>query len=462
MGRTIICPVGLSVLQGKQGLNRLGVKLTPGHELQQARGAIAGLGGQADSLSAELATLKRMGAARDDSIVFLATDTDTGEQAAWVNAALAEERFGLDPTVERIAGLVLDNVTRFRTVGIHRLIQVMEAHVGRGREAGRKPVLSVSGGIKPVVPYVAIYGMIRGLPITYVFEVTGELITLPPLPIAFDWTSLALAEPALHEIERDTGIDRKRLEILLGAELPRLQGLFEEFDGQATVSALGQMVLDLRRRGIEQPVMLSPSAHQRLQGLHGTERKAVDAMLDRVRNPLVRAHKIHTFHGTDLDVYKPGNTAARIAYWVEADRVHVAEIYTVHDEYERDLPNRVKAAYRHEEFVPHWPEFAPEQANDPLEDETVAVALREQERAERERDEAVAARARAQADRDQALTLAAEVEQRAEELRRSSRQLEGQLAGLERMLAGMRSWGFLRRFRWALFGDRIRPIDLLQ
>jgi putative CRISPR-associated protein (TIGR02619 family) len=461
MARTIICPVGLSIFQGKRGLNRLGITLTPGHELQQAQGVIAGLGAEADALSAELATLKRMGAGGEDTAVFLATDTDAGEQAAWVNAALAEERFGVaDPEVERIAGLVLDDATRFRTVGIHRLIRAMEAHAGRGLEAGREPVLSVSGGIKPVVPYVAVYGMLRGIPITYIFEVTGELITLPPLPIGFDWATLALAEPVLGEIERETAIDRKRLEALLGDDWRRLHGLFEEVDGQATVSALGQMVLDIRRRGVAQPVMLSPSARQRLDRLRGTEQKAVEGMLDRVRNPLIRAHKIHTFHGTDLDVYKPGNTGPRLAYWVEGDRVHVAEVYATHNDYVRDLPGRVKAAYAREEFVEHYPESILSPADDPLSDETVIVALREQARAERERDAAMAAAARASEEREQALALAADVEGQCNEMRRSGRQLEERLAGLEGALREMRSWGVWRRLRWAVFGGRPGPADL--
>lgn len=460
MARTILSPVGLSIFQGKQGLNRFGIKLTPGHELQQARDIIRGLGAQADALSAELATLKRMGAGAADTVVFLATDTDAGEQAAWVNAALAEDRFSVDATVERIAGLVLDDVTRFRTVGVHRLIQTMDAHVERGLEAGGRPMLSVSGGIKPVVPYVAVYGMLRGLPITYIFEVTEELITLPPLPIAFDWAALALAEPVLAEIERDTAIHRKRLDLCLGSELPRLQGLFEEFDDQVSVSALGQMVLDLRRRSIDQPVMLSGSAHVTLGRLHGTERKTVEGMLDRVRNPLVRAHKIHPVHGTDLDVYKPGNTSARMAYWVEGDRVYVAEIYAAHDDYVRDLPGRLKKAYAGDEFVPHWPESVLSSTDNPLGDETVTVALREQERAERERDEARVAEGRAEADRDQALALAAEFEQQARELRQKAQQVEERLDGLKRSLGEVTSWGLWQRVRWALSGGRLGATHL--
>jgi putative CRISPR-associated protein (TIGR02619 family) len=461
MARTIICPVGLSIFQGKRGLSRLGVTLTPGHELQQAREVIADLGPKADELSAELATLKRMDAGREDTAVFLATDTDDGERAAWVNAALAAKRFGVaDPVVKRIKGLVLDNATRFRTVGIRQLIEEMEAHVGRALATGWEPVLSVSGGIKPVVPYVAVYGMLRGLPITYAFEVTGELITLPPLPIGFDWATLALAERVLGEIERETTIDRTRLETLLGDDWRRLQGLFEEVDGQASVSALGHMVLDIRRRGVAQPVMLSPSARSRLDQLRGTERKAVEGMLDRVRNPLIRAHKIHSFHGTDLDVYKPGDTGLRLAYWVEGDCVYVAEIYAAHDDYERHLPGRVKKDYQREEFVAHWPDSTLSPADDPLSDETVIVALRDVARAEQERDQAKAAAAHASQERELALALAAEVEEKYNALRESVQATQERLAGLEGALRDMRSWRLWRRLRWAVFGGGLGPADL--
>lgn len=67
------------------------------------------------------------------------------------------------------------------------------------------------------------------------------------------------------------------------------------------------------------------------------------------------------------------------------------------------------------------------------------MALREQARAER--DEAVAAEARASEERDQALALATDVERQCNEMRRSGRQLEERLAGLEGALREMKSWG---------------------
>lgn len=163
MGRMIISPIGLSIFQGKHGLRRLGVRLTPGHEAEQVRSLLGSLGSDADSLSAELATLKALKANSQDKAVFLATDTDVSYRAASVNAAVAEHRFGVWAVAERIPSLGLEDAARFRREGIPNLVQKMDQYVALARGDGRSPLLNVSGGIKPVVPYVALYGMLQAV-----------------------------------------------------------------------------------------------------------------------------------------------------------------------------------------------------------------------------------------------------------------------------------------------------------
>lgn len=346
-------------------------------------------------------------------------------------------------------------------------MQALNSHVKEATESRRQPVLSVGGGIKAVVPYVAVYGMLRGLPITYIFERTQDLVVLPPLPLEYDWGRLALAARAFREIDQQTAIPRWTLEKLLGEDMPTLEGLFEVQDNDVTLSAFGLMLLESLKRAQESPVMLSPSAKRELDSLRGTERRSIDAMLDRVRNPIIRAHKRHEFHGTDLDVYKPGNTGSRLAYWVEPGAVYIAEIYPSHERYEVHLPGHFKADYGREEFVPHWPAASQLDEQELFDDETVTVTLRDKERAERERSEAVK-------DRDAALKVAVEMEREVDKLRGDKQRAEvdrdvalrrAQLStgeaetlrsraiDLEDQRRQMLSWGIGRRLRWALFGD---------
>ncbi len=460
MGQLVVCPVGLSIFQGRHGLRQHNVNLKPGHEAQTLGPLLESLGADADLLSAELATIKALKPAAGDRVVFLATDTDEGDQAARANAAIAAHRFDVSSESERVGGLVLDSATIFRRRGIPSLIQVMDRHIDRALRDGLRTVLGVSGGIKPVVPYVALYGMLRGVPVAYLFEREVELITLPPLPIEFDWAALATAERAFREVQDETAISRARLEGLLGDQLTRMEGLFEDAeDGLVTLSGFGLMLVASLGQAAERPVMLSPSARRRLDGFNVSERKVAESMLDRVRNPVVRASKRHEFRGTDLDVYKPGNTAPRLAYWVGNEGVYIAEIYLDHDTYEKELLGRLRQDYPTKEFTPHWPAGVLT-SREVLDDETVAVALDEKARAEQERDRVLEAAARVAADRDAALALAGTAEAEAAAAKaardvemRSARELEERALAAEARQARMASWGVWRRLQWVLGKD---------
>jgi putative CRISPR-associated protein (TIGR02619 family) len=464
MPRDIISPVGLSVLNA---LKQQQCFLVDGQEARQLRHLVDRLGDKAGTLSAELSTLQALKANRQDKAVFLATDTDDSEQAARVNGLIAEHYFGVSTDSKRITSLGLEDAGIFKRNGIPSLVQALDSYVKAATDTRRQPLLSVGGGIKAVVPYIAVYGMLRGLPITYIFERTQDLLVLPPLPLEYDWGSLALAAQVFREIDQQTAVPRRHLEQLLGEDLPSLEGLFEEQDhNTVTLSAFGFMLLESLKRAQEHPVMLSPSAKGKYEALNGSEKNIIEAMLDRVRNPIIRAHKRHEIRGTDLDVYKPGNTRFRLAYWIEGETVYITEIYTSHDNYERILPGRFKRDYRREEFRPLWL-AASQEEEEPFADEVITVALRDKERAEREKAEVVK-------DRDDALKVALEMERQVNQLRgdkelaeadrdaalsrvQSSAEeverLRSRATELEDQQRQMASWSIGRRLRWALFGD---------
>lgn len=447
MSRTIILPAGISVLGG---LERLQVRLNPGYEAAQLTADLVNSLKDVDYLSAELATLKELKASSKDQAVFLATDTDDGERAARVNAIIAKHRFQVEADIKRIEGLVLDDAKKFKEKGVRQLFWGLDYFVGQAMQQGRDPILSVSGGIKSVAPYIALYGMLRRVPVTYIFEVTRDLITLPPLPIDFDWGDLRAAEPALNEINKKGEILRSRLEQLLGGKLLRLEGLFEDAgNDQVTLSAFGFMVLEDLSRASQTPVMLSSSVQRKLKEANDIERSLIELLLDRVRSPLWRAQKCHAFSGTDLEVYKPGSTSHRLAVWgIEGETVYVAEIYTSHDEYERDLPSRRLANYDKKAFTPYYPNPppVPEEKLEESGDEMIAIAISEKERAER-------ARAQAETDRDEALKMAAQMERTLLESSQKTDDLRKRVAELEAKQRERDSWGLWQRIRWALFGS---------
>ena len=426
MGRMIIMSVGLGIIR----------KLP--HDADPDNPP---LDGNVPDLSAELSTLEALQASSDDKAIFIATDTEDCERAANFNARIAKREYNVDTEIKRIEGLVLDNAERFRREGLPSLVQELDKLVERAFREGREPLLSISGGIKPVVPYMAVYGMLRQIPVTYIFERTGNLITLPPLPLSFDWESLSSVENLLRHIKEEVMIARHELQNCLGGDFRKLEGLFEDAgEGQMTLSAFGLMLLNELKIASENPVMLSPSAWKKLEETKDVQRKLLDHLLDKVRIPLWRAQKRHTFHGTDLEVYKPGNTSHRLAGWVKDGIVYVAELYTSHDDYVRDLPNRSRNQYNERDFQRYTPK-AEKMTEEELEkaggDEMVAVAIREKERAEKAHEET--------------LQMAIQYEEELKEVKQKLEKVKQEADKLRAEKEEKDSWGFLRRLRWAIF-----------
>ncbi|HID22065.1 MAG TPA: hypothetical protein EYP14_06645 [Planctomycetaceae bacterium] len=99
-------------------------------------------------------------------------------------------------------------------------------------------------------------------------------------------------------------------------------------------------------------VLLSPRARRAYDASRGQTREHFNFMLERVKNPLWRQGKRHSFEGTDLVVYKPGNTAQRMACIVRGTKVYVCELFPGHAEYQRVLRTKRSEDYPLSEFTP--------------------------------------------------------------------------------------------------------------
>ena len=446
MARFIILPVGLSLTRNLK--NQKGIELSLGKEAVQLKPILGDKPQDLQRLSVELSILAKLKVIKEDKVVFLATDTDEAECAARANSTLAQQLFGREAEVRRVKGLVLDNAQTFVREGLRNFFQELDKLVEAAFNGGYDPVLGIAGGIKPVIPYAAVYGMLRGVPLVYVFEETQALINLPPLPIDFDWEALEQVEQVLGRIDERVTIPENELRALLGEDLPHVEGLFMEYEGEITLSAFGHMLLEGLRRASQAPVMLSSSAWEKLRKVQGAQREELELLLDRIRNPIWRVQKRHQFEGTDLKVFLSGHTPYRLAACtIKNGIVYLVEIYTEHDEYQRDLPKRRAEQYDLNEFVPYVPNppaLAKEALQEAKGDVLRALALQRQKEAEEER--------------DQAIQLAAQYEEEARAAKEGLADLRSQLEGLRVRLAKLesqeeerRNWGLWRRLRWALF-----------
>lgn len=446
--RTIIFTSGTSVFGNlaRHGFDPRSAAITA----QVNRQFLERLGDQANELSAEVGTLSALGAGAGDQAILLTTDSALGRAAAALVKHITEIHLGVEVTVTTIEGLTLDAADEFRRRGLPALVDHIDSAVAEARSSGREPVISVGAGINAVVPYTAVYAMLRRVPICYRFQQTTQIIHLPPLPLAFDHDALQQAARVLAKFERDAILPQHEVRAALGAEFSALEGLFEPVDGDdLTLSAFGLLLLSDLRQASEAQVFLSPGARRALDSADGVGREQFTFMLSRVRNPMWRAMKRHAFPRTDLAVFKSGSTGQRLAGWIAGHTIYVAELYE-HAEYERALPNRRIANYDPAAFIPWVP------------DEDVPLDQPTDEQQEIERLVASARRATARAEADVTVALAAATERETELA--AARQSLAELERLRLDLAAQRetaralaaerdaraNLGLWERLRWAL------------
>ncbi|RMF58781.1 MAG: putative CRISPR-associated protein [Calditrichaeota bacterium] len=90
-----------------------------------------------------------------------------------------------DPKVDVIPGLQVADPSYFRDTGLLNLMKRINDIVDN---APKKAIINMTGGFKAVVPFLAIYGQLYGVPTYYIFEEAEELIQIPEFPINFDFS----------------------------------------------------------------------------------------------------------------------------------------------------------------------------------------------------------------------------------------------------------------------------------
>ena len=204
-----------------------------------------------------------------------------------------------------------------------------------------KSSLNPTGGFKGVVPFITVLGMLFQIKTVYVFEFSKTLIKLPPLPVSFDLQLYHRATPAIQKLAQDGVIALEEFFKHITGYRPHERDLFASFleidSAHATLSPLALVSVQLDEAGAKN-VYLSQEVDILAANPAAWDRSSSNAFFTGLLSRFGRAVNRHSFHGTDLEVYKPGNVAERIVTFTENGRVHVCCIYLSHDEYERDLP----------------------------------------------------------------------------------------------------------------------------
>ena len=337
-----ICSVGTSIMGGRHVPARhKTINDQIDSKLRQDRDTCPTLEAFLIRASAETNGLVRGHATAGDAVALLVSETEEGRACGARLARLLVEEIGCPTQVLEIRGLQVSDGRRFQTEAIDSLFLTLD-NLTRDRSADEIR-LNATGGFKGTLPYLMLYGMFHGYPVDYVYEFSNTLITLPPLPVAFDWSRLSSAAAAVFAVSAEGYLTEARWRELLPKDYWSRQAeydlLFLVQDGLVSLSGPGYLL----KRQIEEVqtatrILLSRQARKALEDARDQTAAAFVTMLTRVRNPLSRRSIKHaeTLHSSDLVIWKVSRTAyPRMAYWVDGNDVFVAELFPTHADYDQ-------------------------------------------------------------------------------------------------------------------------------
>lgn len=198
-------------------------------------------------LSAELNGLygiydEQLAQGRKDMHYIITTDTVLGRLAAEEVKTYLNER-GLNANIYFPPHFASDTPQTF-SQGIKTLIHWCEETIPGYREAGYEVIFNLTGGFKSLQGYLNIVGMFYADVITYIFESSQELLTIPRLPIRVDIA-------ALHESRVSLALMAQGM-ILPASQVTKIpEGLLEtDAKGMATLSDWGLLTWNRARAEI--------------------------------------------------------------------------------------------------------------------------------------------------------------------------------------------------------------------
>jgi len=216
--------------------------------------------------SAEIKSLKKIGVNRADEIVLFATDTADGKLCAEVIEAFIQEYWQCKTQLEVIEGLQVTDAQKFEREGVknylERLLQLMENF--RYGDV----ILNPTGGFKSVVPYTTLAAMLFQKPSQYIFEFSTSLLTLPPIPLAYNFDPIEKTKAKFERIYEETYISEQDFwDGISYEERPNYEPLLHREEGLVSLSNIGFLVYEKYRSENPPPIKESTNAPDEKDGL---------------------------------------------------------------------------------------------------------------------------------------------------------------------------------------------------
>lgn len=316
MSQTIISTVGTSLLVNLRNPARNPGGLSDPYELLCANPHDA---------SAEANAVTRLAEAGDD-LVFLYSDTEDGERCADALTRYFAE-VGYCTRMERIAGLSY-NEKGFVSHGLRELVRLLAQEIRLAARAGKPAHLNATGGFKAEIAYATALGLMFQVPVSYIHEKFGDVITLPATPIAWDYSLFAWYPKFFNWIDAEPR-PTAEVQSQLGTMPDTIALLLEEDGGYTYLSPLGEAYLEAYRGEADQrqKVMLSAEARATLDEQDFTTRTAFLQLLERLRRGEAGdwQRSAETLSG-GVGKFPKGHSALRAFVYEQGNTLHVLEL----------------------------------------------------------------------------------------------------------------------------------------
>ncbi|MCS7263677.1 MAG: putative CRISPR-associated protein [Armatimonadetes bacterium] len=334
--RTILVTVGTSLLT-----NAAKALCKKVEELNDAEIANYLRTANPEEASAETNSLSRL-LQSEDRIVFLHSDTEEGERCARLLENHYEHQ-GYEVETERIPDLNYKE-SRFKMRGLRSLVSTLINRIQKEWDQGREVLINATGGFKAEIAYAVLVGLLFDLPVAYIHERFRDIIEMPPVPIAWDYSLLADHEDFFDWIEKDLRTSAEVEERLKGRPA-ELRMLLAEEDEYIILSPAGEAFYQAFKRRMAEvesvQVSLSSKAWESYKQMDEQEQNQVDKYLRRLKLPEWRRSNSEQPENSDCLVAPRGHINLRLIYYEQsANELHVVEILR-HNKYERIFRNGV-------------------------------------------------------------------------------------------------------------------------
>lgn len=345
--RTVLVTVGTSLLANAR--RALGAPEPDEDELARYLA-------QADPVtaSAESNALSRLLQERDRVVLFH-SQTEQGRRCAEALRRHFARRYDVD--LVEVADLTYTE-SRFKLRGLRRLVALLAHRIEKERRQGREVVINATGGFKAEIAYATLVGILFDVPVSYIHEQFNELIEMPAMPVAWDYSTFADWEQFFAWIDGEEPRPTSEVERRWPHLPSEVRVLLEEDDGYTYLSAAGLALRkaydDTLYRAADMPVYLSAQAARAYEQADPSIRALFARALAHLRSPALRRANSEQARNCDVSVYPRGHRDERLFWYEEEGAVYVCELARHGDQsYERLLRHGVRRAhYPRERFRP--------------------------------------------------------------------------------------------------------------